>query len=138
MKNLLPILIIGIALIAVIVFLIKNLMTILAVVSVVATVIGFFSLDSLSKLEKQHNIQLITKNQYKLLLSSFFTPLFLAQSYYHDHRVYSMTGEYSTGLSESSLVFFSFTPGVLVMLYIFSQAGLKWSKFEEMDKPGAA
>jgi small-conductance mechanosensitive channel len=74
MKNLLPILIIGIALVTVIVFLIKNIMTILAVVSFVACIIGFFSLDSLNKIEKQHNIQLVTKKQYKVMLSSLVTP----------------------------------------------------------------
>ncbi|WML24119.1 hypothetical protein [Neobacillus sp. OS1-33] len=136
MKNLLFILIIGIALVTVIVFLIKNIITILAVVSFVACIIGFFSLDSLDKLEKQHNIKLVTKKQYKVMLSSLVTPLFLAHSYYLDHRVHSFTGEYSTGLSESFLVFISFAPGVLVMLYIFSQAGLKWGRNEEMHKPG--
>lgn len=140
MNKLLPILIIGIALVTVIIFIIKNILIILAVIIFVVCIIGFFFLDSLNKLEKQYNIQLITKKQYKAMLSSLITPFFLAASYQEKHkvsdydRVWSTGGSDSYGLSDSVLILIGLTPGVLVMLYLILQAGYKWSKFEASSK----
>src|SRR5690625_792347 len=122
MKNLLVILVIAIALITVIVFIVKNIITILAIISIIATIIGFFLFDSISNLEKMHNIKLVTKRQYKVILSSYITPMCLVRPYEH------------TSVSESFIAFIGFTPWVLVMLYVISQVGLKWNKFEELNK----
>ncbi|WP_381426378.1 hypothetical protein [Sporosarcina thermotolerans] len=128
MKNLFFIIIIGIVLISILIFISSHIVTILAVISFIVLLIGLFSLDSLNKLEVQNHIKLISKSQYKTLLSAYISCMYLTQVYYND--TYSHFTN-RAGVSESLLVFLAFAPGAVVMMYVLISASLKWNSFNK-------